>query len=579
MFLRTLRYNDRQINGHAPPHLRGMFRRAGSHEMNDGMKGFFRCVCCVLGMGYITAVGGDPLPAPGAAVMHIPVPVFSAVSSGSKETASADTLPEPRETEHTLVATTTLLHPAPALLTEKESTLPKPHSTLFLQKPLSLKEAILLALRNNPSVESAELQRVEDKFALEVARNAFVPQWSIGGSATYDKGQRPSYTGGPTVNITTPLGTTISTSYSNAFVGQAGQASLTIKQPLLKGAGWDYNMNVLATAYNSEKTARLTFKNNIITAIVAVINSYRTLVQDYNNLDTQKKRLLQTEQTVQQYVLQVKVGKSAPNDLLQQEANLASTKLTMLRQQSTLSQDYQNFLQALGLSSSAKLTIDKTIDWRRYPLPNLKESIRLALLNNFSYQTAIINLRASKLTVMTAENAARWQLDLSMSTSVGLTTGTSTVPQNPGGTPGAFAQGGTGPSIGFTLNVPLNNVQAKQQIINARIALEQAKLSLKTQKTQLIVQVTNQVAQIRDQYQQIQIEEQTVKLQEASLRGQEIKLKYGQSTVFELNQMQNQLLQQQISLISDKISWLNLITTFEQTLGITLEKWGITLRY
>lgn len=55
--------------------------------------------------------------------------------------------------------------------------------------------------------------------------------------------------------------------------------TLTYDQPL-KGVGWAYNTINLANTVNDEKIAKLTFKNSVITVVVAVINSYRALVED-----------------------------------------------------------------------------------------------------------------------------------------------------------------------------------------------------------------------------------------------------------------------------------------------------------
>lgn len=459
--------------------------------------------------------------------------------------------------------------------------LPTPEMSEQPAKALSLKEAILLALRNNPDVENSELQRVVDKFALEVAHNAFYPQFTLNGTTNYARGEKPSYAIGPGISITSPIGTQIAATYNNAFLGGPGTGTLTLKQPLFKGAGWDYNTINLANAVDSEEIAKFNFKNSIINAVVAVINSYRALVQDYNNLDIQSRTLLRATQTLKQFELQVRAGKVAPSDLLQQKANLATTRLSMIQQKSSLDTDYQRFLQALGLVSTAKVVINKKIEVSQYKIPNLQESIRLALLNNINYQSALIRERAAERAVVSAKNQARWQLDVTVSTTVGQNSGTGLVPANPSltGAPNVVAASGNGPSVGFTLGIPINDVNAKQQIINSRIALEQYKLSLQEQKQQLIRDVTNQISQLQNQYLQIKAAIDAVNLQEKNLENARIKLRYGKTTVFEVNQLQDQLLQQQTSLIGNKVQFLNQLTALSQLLGITLEEWGISLRY
>lgn len=509
--------------------------------------------CVAVGMCFLSTAIGRELPKPGA------------VSIGDSPYVVADHRQYFEEQEHASMQTF----------------LPKPITTPRIPKHLSLREAILLALRNNPDVESAELQRVVDKFALVVAHHAFEPQFDLSGTVAYQRGSRPDYSIGPNVTLNTPLGTTVTASYGNAFNGSTGTATVQIKQHLLKGAGWAYNTATLGEAVVSEKVAQLSFKNSVITAVVNVINAYRALVQDYNSFAIQKRTVLRAQQTVHQSELQVKAGKIAPSDLLQQKANLATTRLSMMQEKASLQNDYQQFLQALGLVSTAKVIIDKTLEFTEFKLPSLKKCIQLALENNINYQTALIQIRADKLNLISAKNQSRWTLDVTASTNVGQSAGSTNLPPSGStqGQPGQVTASGTGPSLGFTLDIPIDDVNAQQQVLNARVQLEQAKVQLQQTKEQLVSNVTNQVNQLKNQYEQIKVAIQAVELQAQSLRDAQIKLRYGKSTVFEVNQLQDQLLQQQTSLISDKIQFLNSITTLNQTLGITLEKWGITLRY
>lgn len=511
-------------------------------------------ICCVTtGMLILSTAIGRELPAPGATSM----------GTSSYTVANHSQYLEPQQAW------------------QSQTFLPSPIATPKTLKHLSLKEAILLALRNNPDVESAELQRVVDKFALVVAHNVFKPQFDISGSVAYQRGSHPDYVIGPNVKLNTPFGTEIQANYNNAFTGEPGTASLTITQHLLKGAGWAYNTASLAEAVVSEKVARLNFKNSVITAVVNVVTAYRVLVQDYNNFAIQKQTVMRAQQTVHQSKLQVKAGKVAPSDLLQQKANLATTRLSMMQEKSSLQSDYQQFLQALGLISTAKVIIDKKIKFGKFKLPSLKKSIQLALENNINYQTALIQIRADKLNLITAKNQSRWTLDVSASTNVGQSTGTANLPPSSSGTgtSGTVTGSGSGPSLGFTLDIPINDVNAKQQVLSARIQLDQAQVQLQQTKEQLVSDVTNQINQIKNQYEQINVATQAVALQTQTLKNAQLKLRYGKSTVFEVNQLQDQLLQQKTSLVSNKIQFLNSMTTLNQTLGVTLQKWGINLRY
>ena len=157
-------------------------------------------------------------------------------------------------------------------------------SCCFNPKHLSLNEAIALALRNNPQIRSAELQRIIDKFALEVARNQFLPQYSFDTSATYSNGTKPFYTTNPKATLETPLGTAIGLGVSNQVnAGRETTAFIEVTQPLLRGFGPQVTGANYKNAFNQEIINRLNFKETLMETITNVVQAYYKLVADYNN--------------------------------------------------------------------------------------------------------------------------------------------------------------------------------------------------------------------------------------------------------------------------------------------------------
>lgn len=461
--------------------------------------------------------------------------------------------------------------------------LPIPRITKHQVMTLSLKEAILLSLRNNPNIQSTELNRITDKFALILAHNGFEPTYAVGGTARFLKGNKPVYSSTAGVNWNTTMGTSLGMSYNNTYIagGGPGQTNLTVTQHLLKGFGRELNLIPWKNALDTENQARLTFKSSIISQVVTVITAYRQLIQDYQSLEIQKRTLASNLQTVNQSKLKVKVGQLAQSDLMQQQATYETTKLSMLQQQSSFISDYQSFLQALGFKADAKVEIVKTIEFPKLKVPPLKRCIDLAIKGNIDYQTALIAIRATQRAIITAKDANRWTLDLA---------GSMTIFSQGSNTPNYQVVNGVtqvvqtannlgSPNLTLTLNIPINNISAQQAIVSAQIKLQQAKLALEATKLQLIRTITNEWYQIQNQIRTVKSSQQQVMFQQSSLQAAQIKYKYGRTTTFEVNQIQNQLLQQETTLVSNKISLLNLITTLNKDLGITLDQWGIGLRY
>lgn len=449
--------------------------------------------------------------------------------------------------------------------------LPMPHATHIKPQTLSLQEAILLALRNNPDVENAELQRVIDKFALVVARNEFELQYQLTGQMSFAHGNQPSYQLNPQVSLKTPIGTSFQVAYNRTFTGGIGQTTYTVTQPLIQNFGLAVNMVNLRNAYDNELIAQLNYKNSIIQAVVNVINNYRSLVEDYNNIQNQEESLKLTEETLRQYKLKVKEGQLAPSEVNQEQASLDQAKLGLLQSRNTLEQNYQDFLKTLGLAPTARLKIDTKIIIGKQVLPNLQQTIALALKNNIAYRQAVIQLRATKRAIITAQNGLRWTLNLTLQTQTG--TNTSDIFQ-------AQQTGPTGmPQATFNLTIPIDDVSAQQSWVNAKVAYQQAINTLEQTKLDLIRRIITEVHTIDTQYQQIQIGNEQVRLQVENLKAAQIRQRYGRATAFDVVQQQTLLLANANNLVADQIGYLNSVTTLNQDLAITLQKYHIKLRY
>ena len=172
---------------------------------------------------------------------------------------------------------------------------------------LSLREAILLALRYNQNVQNAELQRVVDKFTVAVAEYEFEFHYAITGSANstqtmsdaqpWAKSRTFSLT--PVITRKNRFGTQFGVTFTNplSFTNSQGvylfnpSATLAISHPLLRGSGVLINEAPLMQAYNTEAVNKLNYKNTVINSITTIITDYRAVVQNENALIVDKEPL------------------------------------------------------------------------------------------------------------------------------------------------------------------------------------------------------------------------------------------------------------------------------------------------
>ncbi|MCX7120677.1 MAG: TolC family protein [Gammaproteobacteria bacterium] len=462
-------------------------------------------------------------------------------------------------------------HSYEPVLDEGAAKLPTPESLPAAARHMSLFEAIALSLRTNPAVKIAELQRISDKFSLEVALQPSKVQWSpFTLSSTITNHTLPAWTTGTGIAVNAPSGTSFSDTYTNNLLGGMGNQALQIQQQILKGFGFAVNDVPYENAYDSEKVARLTFKSSVITSVVAVISAYRTLVEGYGTLATNKQNYKSQAEDVVHSKLEVQAGTLAPSELLQEESSLASAQLSVVQAQQTLRTNYLAFLTSLGLISNSNIIIDQQIHVKEAKAPSLEECNKIALKTNIAYLQALLNLNITKRGLITAKDARKWSLSMTANTTVG---------SQRSGLGSPITNTSTNPSLAFSLSVPIDQINLKQNEVNAKIAIETAKMNLTQTKETLISNVLNQWDQIRNDKEQIKISEESVKLQEQTVKNAKLQLKFGKIPAFQLTTLEQDLLSAQVSLISTKIGYLNDITTLYQTLGVTLDKWHIKLRY
>src|SRR5882762_5038319 len=82
---------------------------------------------------------------------------------------------------------------------------------------LTLRDAVLLALRYNPSVQNEEIQRIVDKFNLRLAQNEYEVNYALTGSANYNNTTQSNATSISNTYTLTPTATLNRTPYGTTF--------------------------------------------------------------------------------------------------------------------------------------------------------------------------------------------------------------------------------------------------------------------------------------------------------------------------------------------------------------------------
>lgn len=454
---------------------------------------------------------------------------------------------------------------------------------------LSMRDAIFLSLRYNPTIQNADIQRIVDKYNLRVAQFAFEIQYALQGSYTYNQTVSNGAKSGSdvlsvahTTNLTGPYGTLFQTTISNPVTHTAGQsrfynpvANVTITQPLLRGFGPDITLASLYNAEDQEFMNRLTLKNTAITTITSVINQYITTVQAEATVKAQIASLKQVQAAFEEAKLLVRAGQRGSADLVQFESNAAAQQLTLEQNQVTYEQAKANLLVLIGLEPTTQINVSSTVtDIFKY-LPPLNENIRIALMNNPAYQQGLINLRVLKRQVAVAEDNIRPQLNLSLSRSQG--SGTGGMPN--AGPESLVNSNNYGTTAALTFAIPISTLPQEQAIASAKVGLRQAIITQAALKRQVEITVKTAYDTLLSQKKQVAQALQAVEFARKSYDIANIKLKYGKISAFEVNSLQTQLTTAQINYLITYASYITTQANFDSVLGITTDRWNLRIRY
>lgn len=442
---------------------------------------------------------------------------------------------------------------------------------------LSLPETVLLAVRNNRAVKSAYLERVVQKFSLEVSEDMFSPKGSIGASVSRSSGDSGTYRDwqvGPGVNWKIPTGAEFNFTWTNVgrrdAVGSQVTSNLAVSviQPLLKGGGWNVNMAPLLQARNDEQNNILGLRATLSTTISASVLAFRNLILAKGQLEIQHNALERAEQLVRINQALIENGRMASQEQVQAEADVATRELTLASAENNLDSARLALLALLALDKHTRIAPSEPMSVPDHRLD--AEALQVvALSNRTDYLQARLGLQNLQLAKTLAEDGRNWQLDLSASATQ------ARYSDRPG-----LAFGGAPVNdrvIGLQLNIPLFDKSRDLSPLRARISLEKAEIALADLRESIEREVLDGVRDARIKHRQVDLARRALKLTEQKLSIERAKFSAGRSNNFQVVQYENDLVIAQNQELSAILDYLNALTQLDEILGTTLDTWKIKL--
>lgn len=446
--------------------------------------------------------------------------------------------------------------------------------------PLTLPEAVFIALRSNRAIRSQYLQRVADRFSLRVAEATFDPRFGVAGGVTRSRTNGTNQTQvtlGPVVNIAAPTGAQFQFGWlgvqSNVRgTNPSGQARATFQviQPLLAGGGVDFAMAPVRIARIQEENSQLQLKSLVADQITQTITGYRTLLQAQEQLRISLESLRRARELASVNQALYAAGRLAQVELIQAETSIAQQELALL--------GARNQHAAARLALLTLLAVDQGQEIWAVERP-AAESARVdparalatASANQPDYLRTLLAVQVNRINLDVARNQRLW--DVSLVAGTGLAAQRADLAR----TLGALAEVRNDFNIGLQFNIPLGQIAREQPEVSATIALRQSELAIEQARDRLRQAVEDVVRNIETLRRQAELARRARELAGLQLEAELVKLQAGRSSNFQVVSFQGSLQSSESAELAAVIAYANALTQLDQVLGTTLETWRISL--
>ncbi len=378
----------------------------------------------------------------------------------------------------------------------------------------------------------------------------------------------------------------------------SGYLDLQISQSLLQGRGGSVNGRNILVSKNNEKISDLTFKQQVITTVSAVLNLYWDLVSFYEDLKARKDELATAQALYEDNKKQVQIGTLAPIEVTRAEAQVYSSQQDLLISQTNLLQQETVLKNALSRNgvASPELAEVHVIPLNTFQIPEQDELrpaddlVKDALARRVEVAQDRINIDSQQALLVGIKNGLKPTLQVFAELTNNGLSGSNNylLPGVQTATP--YLQGGYGNllgeifrrnfpnySAGVSLSIPLRNRAAQSDYVTSALQLRQSELSLQKEVNQVRVDVQNAIIGLRQARVRYDSAVKARILQQQTLDADQKKYTLGASTVFQVVTDQQTLASAESAETQAIANYSHARIAFDQAMGTTLDVNHISL--
>ena len=446
---------------------------------------------------------------------------------------------------------------------------------------LTLADTVRLTLESNRDLTNARLSRILQRYSLDIAETEFRPRFTLS-SGTQRSGSRGA---GPNDSAQISAGTQLrvrtggqfALTWSGSHSGSGADdpysqgVNLTFSQPLLRGAGVKIATAGLNDARRAEKQNLLQFRDTVANVVSSVVRLYRAYGQAERDVEVAERALTRARERYETSQLLVSTGRMAEQELVQNRAEIKQRELSIAGSRNALDEARLALVDVLDVASDTRIVLTDVLDPGDIPPPaDPNASIELAFAHRTDLKLAALAIESAEQSLLLARDQRRWDLSLNMGTSLSGT----------GSGLGGAIRGldSSGYSVGLSLSVPIGRAArdpSLHALLSAEIGLDRTRIAYEEARHAVEVDVRDAVRTVHSSYRQVLLAREARSLAEETVDIERTKLASGISSNFEMVAAEDALLAAQNQETDTIVGYLNALTGLDETLGTTLETWGI----
>ena len=369
--------------------------------------------------------------------------------------------------------------------------------------------------------------------------------------------------------------------------------SVTLTQPLLRGAGAKVNLRYIHVANENRKISRLLFEQQVLETVYGASRIYFDLVSLGENVAVKQEALVAARKLQSDDKSQVEEGTLAPIELLRADALVSSSEFDVAQAQGLyrtqevilrnllIRADGPQFAGFTEIVPTDRITVPTQLD----PVP-VSDLIAQGLARRPDLAQSELQIKTGEISAAASRNEALPQLNVYFNAEkrgnfeqqyeqLG-TQGTAvpTIPAN-------FALGGLSVSNiiqgGVQLNLPLRNRTAQSDAARDAIQVRQVQARTEKLSNQIRQDIENAQIALETSFAAYKAAQSSRGYQEQLLQADKDRLEFGESTNLQVVQDVAYLAQARASEIAARSNYQKARIELDRDLGDLLDKNGISL--